>query len=68
MHVVKTMEGTEKPLSFFPLHSYQNDLEFYYTAGLTVCWEASGLYFDTEKNIISSVFPLVEIQIFFLML
>lgn len=47
MQVVKIMEGTEKPLSFSPLLSYQNDLEFYYTTGLTVCWEGYGLYFDT---------------------
>lgn len=32
MQVVKLMEGTEKPLSFTPLHSYQNGFEFYYTA------------------------------------
>lgn len=64
MHMVKITEGTEEPLSFSPLHSYQNDLEFYYTAGLTVCWEEFGLYFDTEKNMISSAFPLAEIQIF----
>lgn len=59
------MEGTEKPLSFSPLLSYQNDLEFYYTTGLTVCWEGYGLYFDTEKNMFSSAYPPAEIQIFF---